>query len=453
MIVVLSDLHFSEAQSTQIGAKRFNRNIPYETFRGFFTEINSYARANGIQSIDLVLAGDILEITRSGIWFEGQDRPYIACQDVQPGSSTETTLLKIIDAISQEDHVRETLALFRNIQEKFDIPVRLHYLLGNHDRLANATPEVRAKVRSLFGLNSDDHPFKRHHLFYQRNGKPFCLVRHGHIYDPVNFSMRVDKLETIPTDFSDDLYDYACLGDITTVEFGAALPHVFREVYGQKAILNKKHLNALYQRLIEFDDVRPSQALLSFLFSTPGVKKRKTWLLMKPCFESVILSLQKNRQFRKEILKLAVIPFWKKMLIIGLLNSGALNRGLPYWLVKRLIKMASKQIKLKSQAKWVKKEALISDNDSGVKCVISGHTHTPEVTLISAKHGEDRYYINTGTWRNVIPATKNFKNFSRLKSMTKLLIFQPEENPDQSDGFEWSFHFLSGECYGNYNHL
>jgi UDP-2,3-diacylglucosamine pyrophosphatase LpxH len=453
MIVVLSDLHFSEAQSTKISGFLYNRNIPYETFRGFFTDINNIAKANGIQSLDLVLAGDILEITRSGIWFDGPDRPYISCQDVQPGSSTENTLLKILDAISQEKKVNETLALFRDIQDKFDVPVRLHYILGNHDRLANATPAVRNKTRELFGIHQSDAPFQRHLVLSQKNGKPFCLIRHGHIYDAVNFSMRIDKMDEIPTEFPDDAYDQTCLGDITTVEFGAALPIIFREVYGDEAIIKKKHLGALYQRLIEFDDVRPSQALLSYLFTTPGVKKRKTWKLMEPCFFSVFQSLQHNKQFKKEIRKLAVFPIWKKIFILGLIDSRIMLHSLPYWLVKRLIRMASKQIKHKSPVKWVRREALVNDDGSGLKCVVSGHTHTPEIDLISAKDGEDRYYINTGTWRNVIPATKNFKNFSRLKSITKLLIFQPDENPDQSEGFDWSFHFFSGDCYGNYNHL
>jgi UDP-2,3-diacylglucosamine pyrophosphatase LpxH len=452
MIVVLSDLHFTEAQSTRVGGFHYNRNIPQDAFLGFFSEINNFAMANGIQSVDIVLAGDILEINRSGIWFDGHDRPYIDCQDVHPGSSTEATILKIIEAINREDYVNETLALFRHLNDQFFIPVRLHYLLGNHDRLINATPAIRAKVRELFGLNQDESPFKRHLIFYQQNGKPFCLIRHGHIYDSVNFSLKIDEMDVIPTEFPDDVYDYACLGDITSVEFGAGLPYIFRETYGEAEILNDKHLSALYQRLIEFDDVRPTQALLSFIFSTPGVKKRKTWMLMKPCFVKIFQGLQHNHQLRKEIKELSVFPFWKKLLLIGILNSGGLIRFIPYSTVKRFIKMTSKQIKRKSQVKYVKREALLSDINSGLKCVISGHTHSPEVTLISAKHGEDRFYINTGTWRNMILATKNFKRFSRLKSMTKLMIFQPDEYNDQSKGYEWSFHYLSGESYGNYNH-
>jgi len=38
MFVVLSDLHFSEAQSTQLGPYRFNRNLPPETYESYFIE-------------------------------------------------------------------------------------------------------------------------------------------------------------------------------------------------------------------------------------------------------------------------------------------------------------------------------------------------------------------------------------------------------------------------------
>jgi len=54
MIVVISDLYFTEAKSTKIIGFHKNRNIPHETFRRLFTEINNFARANGIQSVDIV---------------------------------------------------------------------------------------------------------------------------------------------------------------------------------------------------------------------------------------------------------------------------------------------------------------------------------------------------------------------------------------------------------------
>ena len=41
-------------------------------------------------SMKLILFyGDILEITRSQIWLDGEDRPYVDNNDIQPGSDLE----------------------------------------------------------------------------------------------------------------------------------------------------------------------------------------------------------------------------------------------------------------------------------------------------------------------------------------------------------------------------
>jgi len=81
--------------------------------------------------------------------------------------------------------------------------------------------------------------------------------------------------------------------------------------------------------------------------------------------------------------------------------------------------------------------------------VISGHTHFPEVSLISALAGDQRYYLNTGTWRNMIPATKNYQDFGRLEAMAKVIVFPPVKNQNNKAEVPWSFHFLSGVSFGN----
>ena len=453
MLTVLSDLHFSEAQSTRIGPYRFNRNLPASTYQAYLSELNQIARANRIQSMELVLAGDILEISRSGFWLDGGDRPYLSNQAVEPGSSAEATILKIIEAIADEENVAETLALFRHIQDYFEPRIHLHYVLGNHDRLVNATPATRSKVRDLFGLvgGSDLLP----HVFFWRDFKdqPFCLVRHGHEYDPMNFSLNVKEMEQIPAGFPEAVYGQPCLGDITTIEFGAALPRVFFAVHGLEEIVADATLMALYRRLMEFDDVRPTTALLAYIFSTPGVKKRKTWELMKPCFARIIQELRNNPFFMEEIRRSEALSKGRRILLQGFLSSDLLARGLPYWMVKQLMKNVSKKIKLTSPAKWAKREALIKEADSGCQCVISGHTHFPEVSLLSARKGNERYYINTGTWRNVIPATRKFKHFGRLKAMTKVIVFRPMEQNKPVNEPDWSFHFLNGVSFGNHRHI
>lgn len=453
MLVVLSDLHFSEAESSQIKSQRFNRNLPPEKFIAYFKEVNTFAKANQIQKVDIVLAGDILEISRSGIWLEGENRPYTDNDVIDSGSSIEKTILKIVYAIAQEERVAETLEIFKNIQEFFEMPVELHFILGNHDRLVNATPAIRKAVREMFALDGNDSLIDHHLIMEDKVGQPFCLVRHGHEYDPTNFSLNVYQMDTIPTVFPESVYGKACLGDITTVEFGVSLSWLFIKEYGKDAIQQDKTLMAIYQRLMEFDDVRPASAWLSFLFSTPGVDKKRTWELMKPCFTKIINKLSRHKQFNKTLVESAAMGKIPRIMLKGLLKSGLFNQGIPYWMIRILMKLASKSIKLESQVDLVKREALIQDADSGCKCVISGHTHFSEVTLISADNQDQRYYINTGTWRNVIPATRDYSAFGKLRALTKVIVFYPEEKITERQEVAWSFHHLSGMSFGDYRYL
>lgn len=450
MLIVLSDLHFTETKSSQIGLHRFIRNLPPETYLAYFNEINQFAIANSIQKVDLVLAGDILEISRSAIWLEQEDRPYIDNDAVKPDSEAEATILRIIHAIAEDEEVSDTLDLFTKIDQYFDMAVKLHLILGNHDRLANATPRIRSEVRDLFGLEGGEALFNHHLILDDQLGKPFCLIRHGHEYDRTNFAIDVLEVDAIPTFIPESVYGKSCLGDITTIEFGASLPWLFVKQYGEESILNDPVLMAVYQRLMEFDDVRPTTAWLSFLFSTPGVDEKKTWALMKPCFTEIIKKLSKHEQFLNTVKQTAAINKFARWLLQVIIRSGVIKGDVPYWLVKLIMGRVSRTIKLKSQAEWAKREELILDEDSGCKCVVSGHSHFAEVSLLSASNGEERYYINTGTWRNVIPATKYYEDFGRLKALTKVIIFYPMERLDAVNGRPWAFHYLSGVSFGDH---
>jgi len=453
MVIVLSDLHFSETKSSQIGSKRFIKNLQSETYLAYFQEINKFAKANDIQKVELVLAGDILEISRSAIWLEHEDRPYIDNEAVEPGSEVEETILKILNAIAEDKQVSETLDLFINIDQYFDMQVKCYLILGNHDRLANATPKIREEVRKMFGLKGGDALFNHHLILEDQLGKPFCLIRHGHEYDRTNFSLDVLEKDSIPTFIPESVYGQSVLGDITTIEFGASLPWLFVKRYGEEKILNDATLLAIYQRLMEFDDVRPATAWLSFLFSTPGVDKKRTWELIKPCFTEIVIKLSKHKQFLNTLKQTAAINKFARGFILAIIRSRIFKEGVPYWLVRMMMSRASKTIKLETQVNWAKREELIMDEDSGCKCVISGHSHFSEVSLISARNGDERYYINTGTWRNVLPATRHYDDFGRLKALTKVIVFYPMERVASVNGRPWAFHYLSGVSYGDHRLL
>jgi hypothetical protein len=201
---------------------------------------------------------------------------------------------------------------------------------------------------------------------------------------------------------------------------------------------------------MEFDDVRPATAWLSFLFSTPGVDEKRTWELMKPCFTTIINNLSTNAQFINTLKQSTAMGGVARWLLIAIIRSGLFTRGVPYGLVKMMMRRVSSTIKLTSQAEWARREELILDEDSGCNCVISGHTHFAELALLSAKNRDERYYINTGTWRNLIPASKGYENFGRLRALTKVIVFYPHEKHPGIADHTWAFHFLSGASFGDH---
>jgi len=450
MLVILSDLHFSEALSTQIGPYRFNRNLQPETYQAYFSEVNQLARTNDINKVDIILAGDILEISRSSLWLEGSHCPYVNNDAVEPGSEIETVILSILDTIRNENRVFETLTLFKSIQDYFDMDVQVHLILGNHDRLANATPKIREVVREMFGIRGGSSPLDHYLIKYDEIGKPFCLIRHGQEYDPGNFSLDLRKIESIPANIASSHYGKACLGDIITCEFGSALPWYFEKEYGVEGIISNETLLAIYQRLMEFDDVRPTTAWLAYLFTMPGVGMRQTWQIIQLAFLRIINHLRDHEAFRETLAQSGIINGFLQMVINGFLKVGLFRRKLPFWVVKALMRLVSRSIKLQSQVTWARKESLVQDNQLGCQCVVSGHTHFAETALISGNAGNDRYYLNTGTWRNVIPATKDFKEFGRLNAITKIAIFLPQEKNEPLTDLNWAFKYMSGVSYGTH---
>ena len=244
MLVVLSDLHLSEDKSTHIGIRKSYRNLSPDTYRTYLLELDQLAKANDIGHLDFVLAGDIFEITRSSVWLETEKRPYIDNDEISPGSDMEKIVLDILNNIACEERVAGTLQLFQEIQNNFDAYVKLHLILGNHDRLLNATPSIRTRVRELLGLEPSATIFPSHLIFDDWLGKPFCLVRHGHEYDPTNFALNIQKLNEIPTSIPLSAYGNACLGDIITIEYGASLPWIFEQIYGEEAIQEDETLLA-----------------------------------------------------------------------------------------------------------------------------------------------------------------------------------------------------------------
>src|SRR5512138_2706811 len=79
MIVIVSDLHLQHTSNDVIRRRAaagvlecgVRRNVDASALRLLFDEIAASVRSCGAESVDLVLAGDILEIHRTPAWFFG----------------------------------------------------------------------------------------------------------------------------------------------------------------------------------------------------------------------------------------------------------------------------------------------------------------------------------------------------------------------------------------------
>jgi hypothetical protein len=78
------------------------------------------------------------------------------------------------------------------------------------------------------------------------------------------------------------------------------------------------------------------------------------------------------------------------------------------------------------------------------RLVVAGHTHAPQVALVASDPQADRFYVNTGTWRNRIPATPDRRTFGRIQALTYVMLFAADEDPEGAGPQFGSFDYWTG---------
>jgi UDP-2,3-diacylglucosamine pyrophosphatase LpxH len=469
MLVIISDLHFEEESSRNISGGGthapiyISRNIPPSAFRKIFTQLHEQARHDNAQRIDLVLAGDIFDLNRTAIWFRNNDsdaRPYLSNRAIQPGSPVEAKVLEILQAINNPDQgVHTILQNIRDLarkgtytnmefrQQSFsrayvdeagqakeaEIPVQIHYIPGNHDRLANATPAIRQKVRELLGVEGGDAPFPQILLFPAER----ALIRHGHEYDHYNFATDLSKIDPIPLHLPPENYDDPPFGDFVTVDLVSRISESFRALYSDETILSDPLLRQLYERALAFDDLRPLRAIFNYLLHIPQDEQLAghsydPGTLWRERVRPVIKQLRddiyaQNRQYGW-LQKLSHgRGFDPVVLVVRLALWLPVWNVIPYWLVQWLSNRALKSYKQEeSKATYASREETVLRGDHLL--VIAGHTHRPTVELIGRAAEGEQYYVDTGTWRHRSPSSPNLKTFGRIKTLTYAVVYGPDED-------------------------
>jgi len=462
MIAVISDIHFEEEASDAIRGNdgpdvlTFRRNLHPAAYRSFIAAMAEQVRHRKVRDFELVIAGDLFDFNRTTLWFEDSLRPYVALAEFTP--PLETKLEKILDATVAEPHVRDALETFRllmqgryrqghhdpdNMQEELQFPaerIAIHYLCGNHDRVANSSPAMRRRIRELLGLKGDAE--FGHTLM---TDDPAVLIRHGHEYDPHNFGTDLTGGPGIPLEVPDRAYSKPTFGDFITIDVAVRLPYLFRKHYGDAEILKDKVLSGLYLRLLQFDDVRPQSALLDYLLDSSGAEfsEEQAWERLVPVIKLLMDEVHENKFFRRWLAERA--RPWTPVLLDSsrvLLKMGAWRNPLARELSRKLSRHFLGGGLTGKPEIIAQREQVVGNGR--VRLVIAGHTHAPHVSLVSSDRDSDRFYINTGTWRNSIPATPDGRMFGRMKAMTYVLLFSSQEDPEGSGPQYGSFDYWTG---------
>lgn len=458
MIVVISDLHFEEEASDVIPGRGgrpdviFRRNLNPRAYRNFIAQMAEQVARRKVKEFQLIIAGDLFDFSRTTLWFSDEVRPYVRLERVDP--VLEAKALRILNATATEPGVKEVLELFQLLakgryrttegpdSQERDFPaerIEILFFPGNHDRLSNATPAIRSRVRELLGLRgSAEFP----HFFLAED--PAVLIRHGHEYDSNNFAIDLEKSDSIPLEIPENGYSDANFGDYITIDVAVRLPYLFRRKYGDQAILDDRVLAQLYLRLLQFDDVRPQSALFDYLLddSAGDYSAEEAWERLVPVIQDILGEIHNQKFFRYWLQKRAQ-PWAPAELDVarGLLRLGGWKNRASREAARKIAHFMMGGDTARPEL-VAQRETLLQEKK--VRLVIAGHTHEPQLCLVESDPEADRFYINTGTWRNRIPSTPDERTFGRVKALTYVMLFSSAEDNRRGNKTLGTFDYWTG---------
>jgi UDP-2,3-diacylglucosamine pyrophosphatase LpxH len=429
MLIIVSDLHLTDgtlAVTTSASAfALFVRKIKDLIFEASYRSDGSY---HPLREVDLILLGDIFDVTRSFHWcLPGSGARTVKPWDNPAEPAFLETLRKVTEGII--DNNAETGRLMRGLREgsllqvpvsprtSRMLPVRVHthYMVGNHDWFYHLSlpgyEEVRQRLTDAFGLANDpDDPFPHDpeessalKLTLAAHG---VLARHGDIFDSLNF-------EGVRTGSS--------IGDVIIVELLNRFP------LETELQLGRDLPSACIQGLKEIDSVRP------WLLAPTWVEH----LLGRACVASGLQEEVKRIWDRlvDDFLQLAYVQARDTRHPFDMVDRLELllkfSRGLSIRNSSRLMAaMRSRFTALRPSCRDALGESVYRSGSA--RFIVYGHSHIEEMTpLPPSKLGsKSAVYFNSGTWRRVHQSSHSLSrkgDFTGYDALTFLLFFQGSE--------------------------
>lgn len=431
MLVIISDLHLTDGSSgATISPGAFHLLGERLSDLGMSASRRRDGSYRPIDRIDLLLLGDVLDPIRSTKWLNSRVRPW---DDVK-----SPALFDMVSEITRDILVQNAQALgeFRKLAqhgvalpaatnegrlaggELQRVPVRIHYMVGNHDWFYHLPGEnynqLRRQIASHMGLATyPEAPFP--HEIWESNElvqvmrRHKVFARHGDVYDPFNYEG--DR-------------DASSLGDVIVVELlnrfgvkvmqelGDDLPNTalagLREIDNiRPLLLIPVWIDGLLERSCPQPSIRKEvkkiwDSLADEFLEHPFVQQRDTW-----CPVDIVDGLQKALKF-----------------------SRRLSVGWASWIAQWVAELRGA-----NHSSYYSHALAEQDfRNRRAKHIVYGHTHQSEVVPLDASYADGyvlhQAYFNSGTWRRVHQQTQfapREHEFIAADTMTYLAFFKDDE--------------------------
>ena len=443
MLVIISDLHLKDGTS--------GSSITPDAFCVFSARLRSMAfqaswRADGrykpIESIDLLLLGDVFDLIRSERWLvdpSGEEetiRPWDDQQDpayVQKISEITAAILEYnqegletLREISTGEDVyipppTPNGEPDRRSSERVNIKVHIHYMVGNHDwffHLPGADyDQIRGQVIDDLGLANTPEPFPHNpeespqiSEMLQRYG---VVGRHGDQFDPINFNREGGR-------------GISTIGDAMTIDLLTRFPYEVRHRLGRDIPLS------FSEGLKELSNVRPALVTpimwVNNLINHHAEDPDKAEIIKRIWDEAAerFIHLPFVRQHDKFLTFDSVDALEAAFLFAKGLSFGTIER-LAGWVNQKL--RSGNRISI---AEHALEEPSFKNRTA--QFIVYGHTHFHEILPLDSHTHEDKpfnqIFFNSGTWHSyhdmTLQAPSKFK-FVGMHVMTYLAFFNGDE--------------------------
>ncbi len=439
MLAIFSDIHLTDETTA--------RNVDVGAFNHLHDAIVTAARRE-IDELHIVLLGDILDLVRTDYWHRMQipmnERPWGGILDRETGMNSKADLIEAQFAQVLRDTLasaagRALTGMLNALAADVAVPVRVTYVVGNHDRVFNNYPSLCAILAAA--MPNVQVTFTNVLLAPEYG----VLARHGHEWDDVCHGWRFARKALMPKSrmgqFDREAYNVMAIGEPITAELMSGLLYHTAQQLDMANPLDAE----FFMNLQELNNLRPIFHVFHWL----------SWLARGKYQRYGDSILRAVRTSLNSLLASSLTKQWDKVqgdflwwgdtaYQLGLLRT-LLNTHITFdrlqWLVDKAVAVKNAMGLFlphgddDDMLTGAKAELDALDPQSPIQYVVYGHTHEARHDCFSAQlDGTVRMYINTGTYLPLIERARDGDGYVNANQMTMAYFYKGTEDTNLRSG-------------------